>query len=85
MSCPNCSKVLDDATAVHSDTPKPEPGDLSVCIYCGTMLRFETVDPFTYHVLTKEEVNTLPAHVQFKLRKIQWHTREVMREKEKKK
>ncbi len=39
-SCPNCGKVLDSATSIRSDGP-PDPGALSVCMYCAALLQFQ--------------------------------------------
>lgn len=36
--CPNCAILLDGATGEDAD--RPLPGDLTVCGYCGTLLRF---------------------------------------------
>ncbi len=38
--CPQCLAWLDAATAVEDGTPKPDPGDLTVCFRCGCLLRF---------------------------------------------
>lgn len=37
--CPNCNKLLDAATELSKEV-KPNPGDISICIYCGTILVF---------------------------------------------
>ena len=39
-SCPMCHKTLDAATDVEDESLKPQPGDYSVCIYCGVFLVF---------------------------------------------
>lgn len=45
-NCPGCKKKLDAATCLHiiSEDPTrrndPEPGDYSVCAYCGQPMRF---------------------------------------------
>lgn len=37
--CPICKKVLDAATCMEGEH-KPSPGDVSICLYCQTWLRF---------------------------------------------
>jgi hypothetical protein len=42
--CPSCSKLLDAASGVSDDSDrnemKPSEGDVTVCVYCGAVLRF---------------------------------------------
>ena len=40
-NCPSCGKFLDGASSV-SDPGRsgPSPGDLSICIACGTIVKF---------------------------------------------
>jgi len=37
--CPSCGKLLDGATGIDTNN-LPAPGDVSVCIYCAAVLRF---------------------------------------------
>ena len=37
--CPSCSYLLDGVTNVTGDTG-PKPGDYSMCVRCGAVLRF---------------------------------------------
>lgn len=39
-ACPACGSRLDAATAVREDA-RPDPGDVSVCVYCAAILRFD--------------------------------------------
>jgi hypothetical protein len=43
--CPKCGKQIDGATGLsdekYSEPPQPKPGDLSVCMYCGALLRYD--------------------------------------------
>lgn len=44
IECPACLEQMDGASAINSDEPKhPKPGDFSVCIYCGAILRYDEV------------------------------------------
>ena len=38
--CPNCGKKIDAASGVEDEHAIPEPGDVSICIKCGTFLEF---------------------------------------------
>lgn len=42
--CPECGKDLSAATCISEDDmhSQPEPGDLSLCIECGTPLEFDS-------------------------------------------
>lgn len=55
--CPNCGKKLDCATC--ESEIKPEPGDISVCIYCTSFLIFN--DKVKLRLLTDDEIADLPA------------------------
>jgi len=39
LVCPECGKPLNGASGIDTDNG-PDPGDFSVCIYCGTILVF---------------------------------------------
>lgn len=39
--CPHCEEMLDGATVAYGkQNVLPNPGDFSICIYCGNMIRF---------------------------------------------
>lgn len=38
-ACPTCKTILDGASGI-GNRDAPQPGDYSVCVYCGTILRF---------------------------------------------
>lgn len=40
--CPECHKGLDGATLMsEGKRMRPSPGDISVCFFCATILRFD--------------------------------------------
>lgn len=39
-ACPNCGKVLDAATSYQGDEFRPRPTDITVCIWCASVLQF---------------------------------------------
>lgn len=56
-ACPCCKKKLTGASGIQDDTSVPEPGDLSICIYCGTILEYE--EGFFLHVAPDESLSRL--------------------------
>jgi hypothetical protein len=38
--CPYCEEILDGATRVGGSAAVPEPGDVSVCLYCAQIIIF---------------------------------------------
>lgn len=55
--CPFCKKKLDAATDFDADCLTPKPGDLSVCIYCGNILKF--CEDLSLQVAFKEDLQGL--------------------------
>jgi hypothetical protein len=57
-ACTNCGYVLDGATGVAEDDHKgdlvPDPGDFTICVYCGHLMIF--TDTLTMRDLTKDEM-----------------------------
>lgn len=39
--CPSCGANLDASSAVDSKPRPPEPGDFSICAYCGDILVYD--------------------------------------------
>lgn len=54
-NCLSCGKLLDGAMATDDQGGTPEPGAITVCIYCGHLMAF-TRD------MMLRELNTLEAH-----------------------
>lgn len=38
--CPTCGKPLDSSTHPEDDSKKPDVGAISICAYCGEVMRF---------------------------------------------
>lgn len=70
--CPECGKLLDAATGIQSQPEisismtnsfAPVPGDFSVCIQCGTILRFnekmQLIIPDSLDELDPEQIKYL--------------------------
>ena len=56
-ACPCCHAKLTGASGIQDETSVPEPGDLSICLYCGTILEYE--EGFFLHVATDETLSRL--------------------------
>ena len=55
-TCPYCEKLLDGASGIdHKRVPKPD--DLTVCIYCAQILRFDA--HMMLRKVTPHELNAL--------------------------
>lgn len=54
--CPKCKKKLDGATSFYGQ--KPVPGDVTICLYCLSVLTFGKDMKMVY--LTEEEIKKLP-------------------------
>lgn len=64
--CPKCGKELDGVTQVQEGKETlPVPGDVSVCLYCFTMLRFD--DDIKSQILTPDEFLDLDDDVRIQL------------------
>lgn len=68
--CPSCGKDLDGATPVGDDKEiVPEPGDVTICVYCATWLRladdntFELLDSISVAALRATEQGLKAEHV----------------------
>lgn len=62
-NCPACSTLLDAATAIRHDC-QPLPGDFTVCINCGEILRFEElgfrrIQSFELNLLAGDQIADL--------------------------
>ncbi len=68
--CPECSAVLDAATHMYDRRSQPRPGDVSLCLYCGTALRYGP--NLRLQRLTDTEFMALPADTREELRKHQF-------------
>lgn len=40
ISCPTCKNTLDGFTEVDDDSRKPKDGDISICVYCGSINKY---------------------------------------------
>ena len=57
VNCPTCNRTLDGATCVDNEDILPKIGDLSVCMYCGTILEYE--DGLFLHAISDESLESL--------------------------
>jgi len=55
VTCPKCGETIDGFTALE-DRPELRDGDMSICIYCATILRIAVnAERVTLHEATPEE------------------------------
>lgn len=66
--CPKCGKVLDAATSIEEGAI-PSPGDITICMYCGELLRFD--ENLISHKLSDEEFESLDEEFQAQLLDVQ--------------
>jgi len=56
--CLRCRKKVDAASCIADDGAAPEPGDVTICIFCGYLMTF--ADDLSFRELTEEEILELP-------------------------
>lgn len=57
VKCPTCGSKLDASTCITDKDILPEKGDLSICVYCGTLLEYE--DNQFVHELSEDSLYIL--------------------------
>ena len=56
-TCPKCKSALDAATNVESPKLQPKAGDVTVCLYCSSILIYKT--DFLLRKATKADLRKL--------------------------
>ena len=56
-ACPSCRRLLDAASEVGAKAV-PQPGDLSICLYCKAWLVFNA--DMSLRLIEQEDIETLP-------------------------
>lgn len=62
QTCPGCRQEIAEQSAIHAMTPTPRPGDVSICVFCATVNRFD--DKLVLYALPREEWVLLDPEVQ---------------------
>jgi hypothetical protein len=57
--CTGCGKRVDGATPIDDETATPDPGDVTVCIYCGHVMAY--TDDLQLRDLTDAETRDIEA------------------------
>lgn len=65
--CPYCKAMVDTASPVNPGEV-PDPGDVSVCFYCGEFMKYG--DDMRLEKLTQREFNQIPHSDRLKMIKI---------------
>jgi len=71
--CPECDELLDGAISLD-DPVGPQPGDVSICAYCGELLMF--VEGMQLERMPPEIFNELPLFTKTELIMVQTKIRE---------
>jgi len=79
-ACPVCNNKLDAASAINADT-SPQPGDVSICFYCGSFLIYS--DDMSSRLLTELEVYALDPHTKALLVETRQRLKQYRQEKDK--
>lgn len=66
--CPSCGKECDSATGSNNDSV-PNPGDITVCFYCASLLKFGS--DMALEELPDEEYMDLDVETRLHLAKVQ--------------
>jgi len=66
-SCPHCEKINDAATGIGQTGSGPSEGDLAVCLYCSTVLKYDASKRLVF--ATKAEYDELEPELQVLLEK----------------
>lgn len=58
--CPHCGKGADGYSSTGMDTDRPQHNDLSVCLYCATIGRYQgTGEGMNVAAITDQEIQAL--------------------------
>lgn len=69
LDCPKCGAFLDGASTPKGEV-EPQDGDLSICVYCATILLFKVRDELEIHQMGYDQFKELPEEDQAELTKI---------------
>jgi len=63
-TCPLCFKLIDAATNIETKRA-PEPGDVTICVYCSSWLIFN--DDMTLRAASRQDIDDLPKDFVYRL------------------
>jgi hypothetical protein len=74
-TCPKCGQHLNKASSAYGEEEAPCPGDISVCINCGSVGTYVEGEKLNIRRLTKEEFDEVWAE-SYQLREVllAWRT-----------
>lgn len=64
--CVGCGTNLDGASNADNAERGPQPGDPTVCAYCGTIMEFD--ENLDFRKMTEDEIDALPPTMRVPLR-----------------
>lgn len=56
--CPDCRELLDEVEALSEEGTTPSPGDLTICAFCATVLKF--TEGLQLQVAREADIASLP-------------------------
>lgn len=56
-NCPKCNSALDACTATGGENIPPEPGAITVCVYCSAIL--EVTEYLGLELISEEKLNKM--------------------------
>ena len=65
--CPTCKNKLNAATSIDGEEAKPEPNDITICVNCAQVLRFD--DALKLCIMTVDDFDNLPSDVRENIEK----------------
>lgn len=80
--CPSCSSELSGAAVPGDPTAQPQPGDLTLCAYCGALLQFDDLlllNPTTLDAFDDPAARTQAQQLQQQLRDFHAFLKEMKR------
>jgi hypothetical protein len=83
--CPVCKQAITAAVPMESlmgkpgVTYRPEPGDITICAFCTSFLRFK--EDLSLALLTEDEVADLPDEFRINLQRVRFEVIEIQQEK----
>ena len=60
--CMYCNSALNIHDDIEQIGNTPKPGDIGMCWHCGGIMKYASIDPITYRILTPEEREMIKHH-----------------------
>lgn len=74
--CGKCGYAMDMVTPAFDDKAKPAKGDIGICLSCGAVFEYQTVNDVRY--LSHPEIAALPFSIRWQLERAEVARRRVV-------